>query len=119
MGKSILYVEDMEDWRSLVSSALNAEGFQLVTANDASEAMAACDSTTFNLVILDLKLKGESGIMLMRFLKHNHPDVPILIYTGLEHDEPIIEMFRNEGADGYLHKGSMEDLLKKVQLMVH
>ena len=119
MEKSILYVEDVEDWRSLVSSALNSEGFQVVTVKDASEAMQACDRSTFNLVILDLRLQGESGMMLMRFLKHNHPDVPILIYTGLEHDEPIIEMFRNEGADGYLHKGSMQDLLKKVRSMVH
>lgn len=119
MEKRILYVEDVEDWRGMVSTALNAEGFQVVAVKDASEAMQACDSTTFNLVILDLRLKGESGMMLMRFLKHNHPDVPILVYTGLEHDEPIIEMFRNEGADGYLHKGTMEELLKKVRLMVH
>src|SRR5262245_23549742 len=119
MGKSILYVEDVEDWRSMVSSALSSEGFHVETVQDASEAMQACDTSAFDLVILDLRLKGESGMMLMRFLKHNHPEVPILIYTGLEHDEPIIEMFRNEGADGYLHKGSMEDLLKKVRSIVH
>ncbi len=119
MEKRILYVEDVEDWRSMVSSALNAEGFQVTAVKDASEAMLACDGTVFNLVILDLRLKGESGMILMRFLKHNHPDVPILVYTGLEHDEPIIEMFRNEGADDYLHKGTMEQLLKKVRLMVH
>ena len=118
MEKSILYVEDMEDWRALVSSALTSEGFKVTTANDASEAMQACDGTAFNLVLLDLKLNGESGMILMRFLKHNHPDLPILIYTSMDHDEPIIEMFRNEGADDYLHKGSIEALIKKVQSMI-
>ena len=119
MAKSILYVEDLEDWRSLVSSALTSECFKVVTVKDGSEAMQACDGTTFNLVLLDLKLKGESGMMLMRFLKRNHPDLPILIYTGLDHDEPIIEIFRSEGANDYLHKGSMEELIKKVRSMVH
>ena len=119
MEKRILYVEDQEDWRSMVSSALNAEGYQVVAVQDATEAMQACDGTVFNLVILDLRLKGESGMILMRFLKHNHPDVPILLYSGLDHEGSIIEIFRNEGADDYLHKGTMEELFKKVQSMIH
>ena len=115
MGKSILYVEDMEDWRSMVSSALNPEGFEVVAVEDASKAMQAFDEGSFNLVLLDLRLKNESGIMLMRFLKYNHPDVPIVLYTGLDHDDTTIQWLLQEGADDYLHKGSMEELLKKVQ----
>jgi DNA-binding response OmpR family regulator len=119
MDKRILYVEDLEDWRSMVSTCLNSEGFQVVTAKDALEAMQACDRTSFNLIILDLRLKGESGIMLMRFLKRNHPDVPILLYTGLDHDEATIEELLKEGAEDYLHKGTMEELLKKVRSKIH
>ena len=118
MAIRILYVEDLEDWRSLVSSSLSSEGFEVVTANDASEAMLAFDSAEFKLVILDLRLKGESGIMLMRFLKHNHQEVPILLYTSLDHDDGTIEVMLKEGAERYLHKGSMEELLATVRSMV-
>ena len=114
MAKRILYVEDLEEWRSLVSSLLTPEGFEVVAAKDASEAMHAFDSAQFDLVILDLRLERESGIMLMRFLKRNHPEVPILLYTGLDHDDTTIEHLLKEGAEGYLHKGKMEELLTAV-----
>jgi CheY-like chemotaxis protein len=94
------------------------EGFQVVAVEDASKAMRACDNANFDLVILDLRLKSESGIMLMRFLKKNHPTVPILLYTGLDHDDVTIDILRNEGADDYLHKGTMEELLKKVSSII-
>src|SRR5579859_3163689 len=118
MAKRILYVEDLEEWRSMVSSSLSAEGFEVVAVKDATEAMQAFDGTDFNLVLLDLRLKNESGMMLMRFLKRNHPEVPILLYTSLDHDEGTIDVLRQEGADDYLHKGSMEELLKKVQKLL-
>jgi DNA-binding response OmpR family regulator len=114
MRKRILYVEDLEEWRSMVSSLLSPEGFEVVTAKDASEAMHAFDSAQFNLLILDLRLNRESGIMLMRFLKKNHPEVPILIYTSLDHDDFTIDHLLKEGADRYLHKGKMEELLAAV-----
>jgi DNA-binding response OmpR family regulator len=118
MGKQILYVEDLEDWRSMVSSFLSSEGFQVVAVEDGSKAMRACDTGVFDLVILDLRLKTESGIMLMRFLKKNHPTVPILLYTGLDHDDATIDILRDEGADDYLHKGTMEELLKKIRSLI-
>ena len=117
MAKRILYVEDLEEWRSLVSSLLTPEGFEVLVAKDASEAMHAFDSAQFDLVILDLRLERESGIMLMRFLKRNHPEVPILLYTSLEHDDVTIDHLLKEGAEGYLHKGKMEELLAAVRSM--
>lgn len=111
-------MEDMEDWRSMVSSSLDSEGFEVVAVKDASEAMQAFEGKSFNLIILDLRLKGESGMMLMRFLKRNHPDVPILVYTGMDHDEGTIEVLLKEGADNYLHKGTMQELLKRVHSMI-
>ena len=117
MAKRILYIEDLEEWRSIVSSSLSPEGFEVVVAKDASEAMHAFDSANVDLVILDLKLERESGIMLMRFLKKNHPEVPILLYTALDHDDSTIDFLLKEGAERYLHKGEMEELLAAVRSM--
>ena len=115
MGNRILYVEDSADWRSMVCSALNKDGFEIQTAKDASEAMSASDGAKLDLILLDLRLAGESGIMLMQFLKRNHPEVPILLYTGLDHDDATIQAIIEQGADGYLHKGTMQDLAEKVR----
>ena len=115
MGNRILYVEDSEDWRSIVSTALSEEGFEVQTAKDAMGAMSASEAPGLELIILDLRLTGESGIMLMQFLKKNHPDVPILLYTGMDHDDSTVQAIVAQGADGYLHKGTMQELVEAVR----
>lgn len=116
MAKKILFVEDTADWRSMVQTFLELKGYDVVTAQDASEAMAKTEGVELGLIILDLNLAGESGMMLMRFLKRNNPDVPVLLYTGMDHDDTTITAMLRQGADRYLKKGSLEELLKTVQI---
>ncbi len=116
MGKKILFVEDTADWRSMVQTFLEVKGYEVLTAKDASEAMARSDGIELGLIIVDLNLGGESGMMLMRFLKRNNPEVPILLFTGMDHDDATITAMLRQGADRYLQKGSLEELLKAVQL---
>jgi DNA-binding response OmpR family regulator len=115
MGNRILYVEDSADWRSMVSSALSEQGFDVQTAKNASEAMSASEGADLDLIILDLKLAGESGVKLIPFLKQKHPEVPILLFTGLNHDDATIQAMGEQGADGYLRKGTMQELLQAVR----
>jgi len=115
MGQRILYIEDEDRWRQLVRMALTEAGFEIVTAGDGLDAMKASEGDKLDLIILDLKLAGESGIMLMKFLKRNHPDVPILLYTGLDHDDTTIQAILEQGADHYQHKGGMQELLEMVR----
>ena len=114
MDKTILYVDDEADWRAMVTVALEAAGFTILAVKDASEAMAKAEGVALGLVILDLSLAGESGIMLLKFLRRNYPDAPVLLYTGLEHDEPAILAMLDQGAHQYLRKGSMEELILRV-----
>ena len=114
MEKKILFVDDEEDWLCVVSTTLKSVGHDVLTAHDASEAMELSEGVKLGLIILDLNLAGESGIMLMRFLRRNHPEVPFLIYTGMEHDEEAVKNMLLQGAAQYLRKGPMEDLVKAV-----
>ncbi len=72
------------------------------------------EGVALGLIILDLNLAGESGVMLLRFLRRNHPEVPILIYTGMEHDDEAVKAMLLQGAAQYLRKGPMEELVKAV-----
>jgi DNA-binding response OmpR family regulator len=114
MGKKILHVDDENEWRTMVATCLEAAGYELVTAHDASEAMAKAEGVELGLIILDLNLAGENGMMLLKFLKRNHPDAPILLYTGTPHDDAAIRTMLKEGADQYLQKGAMEELILTV-----
>ena len=114
MGKKILHVDDENEWRAMVATCLQAAGHDVLTANDASEAMAKAEGVELGLIILDLNLAGENGMMLLKFLRHNHPGTPILLYTGTEHDDAQIRAMLKEGADQYLQKGSMDELIITV-----
>lgn len=112
--KKILFVDDEADWREIVATTLKGVGHDVLTARDASEAMRQTEGVKLGLIILDLNLAGENGVMLLRFLRRNHPDVPIILYTGMEHDEEAVKAMLLQGAAQYLRKGSMEDLVKAV-----
>ena len=81
----------------------------------AGEAVLQKDDIDLSLIVLDLDLGGENGLMLMKHLKRHHPDAPIIIYTGMEPDEPAIRRMRDQGADQCLRKGTMSELVAAVQ----
>ena len=114
MRKTILFVDDDEGWREVVAVRLQDAGFEVLTAKDASEAMERAEGIELGLIILDLDLKGESGLALMRCLKRNHPDLPILLYTAQDYDNAAILAMLKEGAHQYLQKGSLEELIVAV-----
>ena len=115
MTKKVLFVDDNEDWRMMVSTALSDAGYQVLTAKDAGEVLEQMEGANVDLAVLDVDLAGESGVSLMKFLNRNHPDVPIILYTGLRHDDDTILKMLQEGAYQYLPKGTMSDLLTAVR----
>ena len=114
MGKKVLFVDDEEEWRSMVESSLGSAGFDVLVAKDASDAMRLAEGTELGLILLDLNLAGENGMILVKFLKLNHPGVPILLYAGTEHDDAAVLEMLAAGVHQYLQKGSMEELILNV-----
>jgi DNA-binding response OmpR family regulator len=115
MGKKVLFVDDDENWRGKVSNSLKSAGHDVLAAKDATQAMLQAEEAKLGLIILDLDLGGEDGLMLMKFLKRNHPGVPIILFSETEHDEEEVKAMLLLGAHQYLRKGSMEELIKAVR----
>jgi len=117
-SKKILYVDDDKDWRDVVTGTLHDAGHEVLTAKDATEAMVLTEGVKLGLTILDLDLAGEDGLILMKFFKRNQPDVPIILYTGLSHDDNAILAMLKQGAHQYVRKGPLGDLRKAVQAAI-
>ena len=116
--QKILFVDDEEHWRNLVSASLAEAGFDVLVASDGSEAMHKAAGSRLGLMIVDEDLAGESGLMLTRFLRRNHSDVPTFLYTRNGHDPNRTLDIMRQGADRCLPKGSMKDLLANVAYYV-
>jgi len=117
MRKRILFVDDDPGWRQMVSSWLKDAGYDVLAVQDAAQALLQTGDAELGLIILDLDLGGENGLMLMKFLTRNHPDVPVFLYTGMQHNAEAVARMKTQGARLYLQKGSREDLLRAIQSM--
>ncbi len=114
MPKKILFVDDDELWRKRVAASFSLAGHEVVTAADASEAMDLSETAHPGVIVLDINLNGEDGVMLLKFLKRNHPNTPVLIFTGVTHEEPAVRKMLQLGADLYLSKPGIEQLIVAV-----
>ncbi|HWQ90649.1 MAG TPA: response regulator [Clostridia bacterium] len=111
MGKSVLYIDDDPAWLARVSQGLNAAGYEVLTAQNSGEALPHTEGLGLGLIILDTNLAGEDSFLLMKFLKHNQPDVPVLLYSAEAHDDATVTKMLEQGADQYLRKGAVEELI--------
>ncbi len=98
----ILVVDDDKRLRELLRRFLSENGFRVTTAADAAEARAKIGSLSFDLIVLDLMMPGESGLALTQSLRKSST-VPILMLTAMgETDQRIAGL--ESGADDYLAK---------------
>ena len=98
----ILIVDDDQGIRDLLARYLFKHGYRVNTATDAASARAAMRGLTFDVVILDVMMPGESGFDFARTIRTTS-NVPILMLTARDEKENRIKGLEI-GADDYLAK---------------
>ena len=108
-GLRVLLTEDCSADALLLETLLGTECIVTRVANLA-EGIAACHQAQFDLVLLDLFLTDSQGLDTLRQFQTLHPELPILVMSGLD-DEQIAAAAVHEGAQDYLVKGQMDEVL--------
>ena len=98
----VLIVDDDKRLRELIGRYLTEQGFRVTLAIDAKEARAKLASISFDLLVLDIMMPGETGLELTRSLR-TESGVPILLLTAMGEVQDRINGFES-GADDYLAK---------------
>ena len=98
----LLVVDDDKRIRSLLSRYLAGEGYRISTAKSAVEARAMLAGLSFDLLILDVMMPGETGFALAESIRKGS-NVPILMLTARDEKTSRIEGLE-KGADDYLTK---------------
>ncbi len=98
----VLVVDDDSRIRDLVSRYLHEHGFVVMTAGDAEAARETIRNFSFDAMVVDVMMPGESGIELTRHLQQN-TKIPVLLLTALGEAEDRIAGLE-AGADDYLPK---------------
>jgi len=115
----ILIVDDDREIRELVSSYLKKNGLRVTAVADGRQMRAFLDANSVDLIILDVMMPGDDGLVLSRELRAGrHKAVPIVMLTARtdEMDRIIgLEM----GADDYLAKPfSARELLARIKAVL-
>jgi two-component system phosphate regulon response regulator OmpR len=98
----ILVVDDDKRIRDLIARFLLENGYRVTTAEDTSSARSSMRGLSFDLLILDIMMPGETGLSLAQDLR-THSQVPILMLTARTEPEDRIAGLEI-GADDYLAK---------------
>jgi two-component system response regulator MtrA len=117
MARTIFVVDDEPTLRETLAEALEADGFQVVTAADGREALARFREHRPDLVVLDLMLPELSGIEVCRIIRQES-GVPILMLTARSSEvDKVVGL--ELGADDYVTKPfSLRELTARIRALL-
>lgn len=112
---SILIVDDEKDIRELIADILKDEGFSVRLAGNSDDCMAEINSEPPALMILDIWLKDSrmDGIDILKTVKRDNPDVPVVIISGHGNIEIAVAAIK-QGAYDFIEKPFNIDQLMVV-----
>lgn len=119
MNARILVVDDEEDVCAILKFNLSKEGYEVVTANSAEEALTL-DIASFNLLLLDVMMGGMSGFELTGKLKTDPKTagVPVIFITARDTEDDAVEGL-DLGADDYISKPfSIREVVSRVKAVL-
>ena len=100
---NILIIDDSPNSKQVLSEILEAEGYRVVTATSAEEALPLFKEQRFNFVITELMLPGASGLNVLRNLREIDPEIDIAIISTTANSLNILKALRH-GAFDYIIK---------------
>ncbi|MEP7097997.1 MAG: response regulator, partial [Dokdonella sp.] len=98
----ILLADDDVELAQLLRDFLAREGFEVILAHTADDALAAARTETFDALVLDVMMPGRSGLDALRELRRESA-LPVLMLTALGEDIDRI-LGLELGADDYITK---------------
>lgn len=111
MKTRILVVDDELSMREFISILLEREGYEVLTAADASTALERLSASPIDLVISDVQMPGLNGLELLARIRTSSPDTAVLLVTAYSTAEQAVEAMKL-GAYDYLAKPFKVEELK-------
>jgi pilus assembly protein CpaE len=119
-GERIVFVDDEEQIRKLLSTWLSRHGYEVTLANDGWEALKAIRAKMPDLVITDVNMPNMNGFELTRRLRADHRTarIPVVMLSARKQADDVLTGYA-EGADEYIPKPvEMAVLSAKIEVLV-
>lgn len=115
----VLLADDDPMVRETLADLLECDGFEVLVACDAEEAMAIIQagSATVQVLVTDLSMPGDNGIQLIERARSVYPNLPAILLTGLAEEVSSLSM---QGGGFHILRKPVhgEDLAQYIQLLI-
>jgi len=113
MQANILVIDDEETMRDSCRQTLSRSGNRVEVAEDGLSGLAMLEKESFDLVILDLKMPGLSGMEVLNKIKEGDPEAMVIVITGYATVESAVEAMKI-GAYDFIPKPFTPDSLRVI-----
>ena len=107
MGKTVLIVDDHPSFRASARRMLEADGYEVVEAEDGGAALAVAQRLRPDLVLLDVRLPDIDGFEVARRLLEANGHIPQIVLTSSHDSTDLGEAIGASGARGFISKGEL------------
>jgi CheY-like chemotaxis protein len=115
--KTILVVDDDEAIRTLLQEELEEEGYKVLTATNARDALKMVAAEALDLVVLDIRMPGMDGLEALPRILGIKESLPVILNTAYSQYQ---ESFMSWAADAYVVKSSdLTELKEKIKELVN
>lgn len=115
MSLTILIIDDEPNLPHQLARYLGKRGYEVVTAADGDAGLAELQKNTVDLLLLDVRLPGKSGLEILEEIRQTDPDLPVIMLTAFGDVQTAVTAMKL-GAFDYLIKGfDLTELLLVVQ----
>jgi DNA-binding response OmpR family regulator len=119
LDSHILFVEDNQDTREVVSLVLRVEGYKVTGVETVAEALQLAKSERFDLYLLDIKLPDGSGVELCKVIRGFDAHTPIVFFSANAYKADIRNAL-GAGAQEYLVKPcDLEELEETIEKLLN
>ncbi len=110
--KTALVIDDIKGNRIFMVKCLEEEGYQVISVSNGMDAMANIKKHPFDIIFLDMKLPGMSGMSILKWIKENQFQIPIAVVTAYGTVNNAVECL-NHGVIAYIRKPLSAERFKR------
>lgn len=111
----VLVVDDEQIMRESLAGWLQEDGLEVITAESGAQALQIIARETFDLMLVDLKMPGMSGLDFLKKAKEIQPQTPVIIMTAYATVDTAVQAMK-DGAEDYITKPFIPD---EVSMTIH
>ncbi|MFO7981740.1 MAG: sigma-54 dependent transcriptional regulator [Candidatus Aminicenantes bacterium] len=106
----ILIIDDEQSILELLNMVFKKQGYAVETAFSADKAFKLIDEDDIDLVLTDVKLPQKSGMDILRYIRKNKPEIPVIMITAYGTIKQAVEAFKAGAVDYILKPFDIEEL---------